>query len=221
MMPASTTISFVRHGEFENPDSLYHGRLPGFPLSDRGREEVEAVGAVLAAREDEPIVVIYTSPQLRTRQTAEIIQAGLQPPPPIQEISLLDEIRSPFDGSPREQMEERGWDFYTGTSFPYEQPQDVLQRVLSFIQRMRRLHTNQHVVAVTHADPIAFLWLWLAGEEPAVDKRKRLDEFGMAVHYPQTASLTRLRFRSVSPDERPQYEYQRPFQIPAEQGGGK
>lgn len=213
-MPATTTISLVRHGDFENPDGVYHGRLPGFPLSELGRQEVEAVAAVLAAMEDEPVVAIYTSPQLRTRQTAEIIQAALQPPPPMQETSLLDEIRSPFDGSPREQMDRRNWDFYTGTSFPYEQPQDVLQRVLSFVQRMRRLHTNEHVVAVSHADPIAFLWLWLAGEEPTVEMRKRLDEYGMDVPYPQTASLTTVRFRSISLDERPQFRYQRPFQLP-------
>jgi hypothetical protein len=80
---------------------------------------------------------------------------------------------------------------------------------------------NEHVVAVSHADPIAFLWLWLAGEEPTVEKRKRLNEFGMAVPYPQTASLTTVRFRSVSPDERPLYRYQRPDAIPAERGGGK
>lgn len=220
-MPSSTTISFVRHGDFENPDELYQGRLPGFPLSELGRQEVEATAAALAAMEDEPVVAIYTSPQLRTRQTAEIIQAALQPPPPLHEISLLDEIRSPFDGSTRNQMDARDWDFYTGTSFPYEQPWDVLQRILSFIQRMRRLHTNEHIVAVSHADPIAFLWLWMAGEEPTIEKRKRLDEFGMAVPYPQTASLTTVRFRSVSLDERPQYSYRRPFQIPAERGGGK
>jgi hypothetical protein len=43
----------------------------------------------------------------------------------------------------------------------------------------------------------------------------------MGVPYPQTASLTTVRFRSVSPDERPRYRYQRPFQIPAERGGEK
>jgi hypothetical protein len=72
-------------------------------------------------------------------------------------------------------------------------------------------------VAVSHADPIAFLWLWLAGEEPTVERRKRLDEFGMAVPYPQTASLTTLCFRSASlDDERPRYRYQRPYQTSAE-----
>lgn len=221
LIPSMTTISFVRHGDFENPDALFQGRLPGFPLSELGRQEVDAVAAALAAMKDEPVVAIYTSPRLRTRQTAEIIRAALEPPPPLQETSFLDEIHSPFDGSSREQMNSRDWDFYTGTSFPFEQPQDILQRVLAFIQRMRRLHANEHVVAVSHADPIAFLWLWLAGEEPTVEKRKRLDEYGMEVPYPQTASLTTLRFRSISLDERPRYRYRRPFQIPAERGGEK
>jgi hypothetical protein len=60
------------------------------------------------------------------------------------------------------------------------------------------------------------MWLWLAGEEPTVEKRKRLDEFGMGVSYPQTASLTTMRFRSVALDERPLYRYQRPYSNAAE-----
>jgi broad specificity phosphatase PhoE len=214
-MPATTTISFVRHGAFENPDEVYHGRLPGFPLSEQGRREAGAVGALLAARKSEPVAAIYTSPMLRTQQTAAIIQAALDPPPLLQEISLLNEIHSPYDGSPRAEMDARDWDFYTGTSFPYEQPDDVLQRVLSFIQRMRRQHAGEHVVAVTHADPIAFLWLWLFEQTLSVDNRKRLDDFGLPVSYPETASITTLRYRSLAIDEKPRHNYRRPSQIPA------
>lgn len=213
---SGTTISFIRHGQFENPDGVYHGRLPGFPLSQEGRREVEAVAEALVADEDEPVSIVYTSPMQRTQQTAAIIQAAFDPPPPLQVISLLNEIHSPFDGSPREQMDRREWDFYTGTSFPYEQPQDVLQRVLSFIQRARRLHGGEHVVAVSHADPIAFLWLWLFDEEPSVENRKRLKDFGLPVAYPETASISTLRFRSVAIEEKPSHSYRRPYPVAAD-----
>ncbi len=215
-MPAATTISIVRHGAFENPDQVYHGRLPGFPLSEQGRREAAAAAAALAARQSEPVAAIYTSPMLRTRQTAAIIQAAFEPQPPLQETSLLNEVYSPFDGSSREEMDARDWDFYTGVSFPYEQPADLLQRVLSFIQRARRQHPGQHTVAVTHADPIAFLWLWLFNEALLVDNRKRLDVFGLPVAYPETASITTLRYRSLAIDEKPRHNYRRPYQIPAE-----
>lgn len=211
-MSGTTTISFVRHGQFENPDGVYHGRLPGFPLSEEGRREMEAVAEALVAM-DAPVTMIYTSPMLRTRQSATIIQETLEPQPPIQIISLLNEIHSPFDGSPREQMDARDWDFYTGTSFPYEQPQDVLQRILSFIQRARRLHDGEHVVAVSHADPIAFLWLWLFDQEPSIENRKRLEAFGLPVSYPQTASISTLRFRSVATEEKPSHSYRRPYPV--------
>lgn len=214
---SGTIISFVRHGQFENPDGVYHGRLPGFPLSQEGRHEVEALAEALVADEDQPVSTIYTSPMLRTRETAAIIQAAVDPPPPpLQVISLLNEIHSPFDGSPREQMDARDWDFYTGTSFPYEQPQDVLQRVLSFIQRARRLHDGEHVVAVSHADPIAFLWLWLFDEEPSVQNRKRLKDFGLPVSYPETASISTLRFRLVAIEEKPGHSYRRPYPVTAD-----
>lgn len=215
-MSRTTTISFVRHGQFENPDGVYHGRLPGFPLSEDGQHEVEAVATTLAQMKDEPVSIIYSSPMLRTRQTAGIIQSAFEPPPPLQIISLLNEIHSPFDGSPREQMDARDWDFYTGTSFPYEQPQDVLQRILSFIQRARRLHAGEHVVAVSHADPIAFLWLWLFDQEPSVQNRKRLEDFGLPVSYPETASISTLRFRSVAVEEKPRHSYRRPYSVPVD-----
>jgi probable phosphoglycerate mutase len=206
-MNAPTTISLVRHGHIENPDRVFHGRLPGFPLSERGKKEAAAAAALL---QDEPVVAIYTSPMLRARQTAAILQAAFKPQPPIAEEPLLNEIYSPYDGRPWTELEARDWDFYTGTAPKYEQPETILARVLAFLQRERQRHRGEHVVGVTHADPLAFLWLWLFEKPLTADNRKWLGKFGLPDDYPATASVTTLTFATADPEEKPHYRYLHP-----------
>ena len=51
-MSTRTVVHLVRHGEVENPNGLLYERLPGFGLSERGREM-----ARLAAEESEDEVL--------------------------------------------------------------------------------------------------------------------------------------------------------------------
>ena len=64
----TTTIHLVRHGEVHNPDDIYYGRIPGYRLSERGREQAAAAGKFLAKRR---LAAIYASPQQRAQETAE------------------------------------------------------------------------------------------------------------------------------------------------------
>lgn len=207
-MSSLTTVSLVRHGHIVNPEAVFHGRLPGFPLSAKGREQAAAAVAYL---EKQPVVAIYTSPMERAQQTAEIIQAAFRSPPPVREEPLLNEIYSPFDGRPHTEMEARDWDFYTGTDEEYEQPEAILGRILAFLQRMRRRHAGEHVVGVTHADPLAFLWMWVLDVPLSVDLRKELDRYGLADDYPATASISTFRFETVDLEERPHHQYVKPY----------
>ena len=67
-------LYLVRHGDAEHDgdDSLR-------PLSARGREEVERLGAYLAAR-GVRVAEIRHSPKLRAAQTAEILSSALNAP---------------------------------------------------------------------------------------------------------------------------------------------
>jgi phosphohistidine phosphatase len=62
-------LYFLRHGDAEVGGER--------PLSDRGREEMEAVAARLK-RLELGLDVIYTSPLLRAKQTAEIVGQALR-----------------------------------------------------------------------------------------------------------------------------------------------
>jgi broad specificity phosphatase PhoE len=66
----STTVHLVRHGEVFNPDGLLYGRLPGFHLSERGRQMAELTADHLAGRD---IVAVTSSPLERAQETASAI----------------------------------------------------------------------------------------------------------------------------------------------------
>jgi broad specificity phosphatase PhoE len=69
-----TVVHLLRHGEVFNPDRVLYGRLPGFQLSLRGRQQAEIAARYLAAR---PIGHVVSSPLERARETAEPLVAAL------------------------------------------------------------------------------------------------------------------------------------------------
>jgi len=201
-----TRLLFVRHGEVENPDDLYYGRLPRFGLSEAGRRQVQMTGAHLASC---TVAAIYSSTLLRARQTARIL-ASPHPAAHVGISRLLLEVHSPFDGQPRQVLAKRGWDLYTGTVSPYEQPADLVARIQRFIRLMRRRFPGQTVVAVTHGDLIVFLTLWALGAPAELEQKSQLHQLGYAEAYPAPASVTTLNYRTSQEDERPSLSYWSP-----------
>jgi broad specificity phosphatase PhoE len=90
---SKTKIHLVRHGHVQNPDRILYGRLPGFVLSDLGRQQ-----AALLARwfGNLPVAVVLASPLERAQQTAEAIAAphGLQ----VRADARLIEASNVFEG---------------------------------------------------------------------------------------------------------------------------
>lgn len=158
-MEDQTIIHFVRHGNVHNPNKIYYGRLLGFPLSDSGKLQVNATRDFFSK---ESIDAFYSSPQLRARETAQIIISS-HDNKFVVVSDLLNEAYTPFDGCPKSLLDERKWDVYTGVDPSYEQPSDVLSRGQRFISEIRKGHSGQQIVAVTHGDFIAFLVLWFKG----------------------------------------------------------
>ncbi len=62
---------FIRHGEVENPKDIYYVDVPGYKLSNKGKEQAEKTGEYLNSQNYN--YEIISSPLLRARQTAEII----------------------------------------------------------------------------------------------------------------------------------------------------
>jgi probable phosphomutase (TIGR03848 family) len=66
----STRLVLARHAVTAQTGPMLSGRAPGIDLSDRGREQAEALGTRLAGL---PVAVVYASPIERTVQTAEAV----------------------------------------------------------------------------------------------------------------------------------------------------
>lgn len=64
------SVHLVRHGEAENPGRIVYADLPGFGLSQRGRDEAEAAAQHLA---ELGVNHIYSSPLQRAQETAGVI----------------------------------------------------------------------------------------------------------------------------------------------------
>lgn len=189
----NTTIHFVRHGEVDNPNETYYGRLPNFHLSQRGKEQAKFAAEIL---EQYPISAIYSSPMERAIETAEIIAAQLNLVFQINE--LLNEVHSPLDGRSKSYVASLEWDVYKNNKSPFEQPADVLKRAQKFTWTVRQEYGGKHIVAVTHGDVIAFTMLW-AKQLPITSGQKQA-LYKTSLTYASTSSIA---FKTLLETETP------------------
>lgn len=151
MVSDKTVIYLLRHGAYENPKQIFHGRLPGFPLSQEGHKQAEGLAQKLAGI---PITAVYASPLPRTYQTAQAIAKvhNLD----VQTDERLLDLKTPLQGKPISYMESIGWNFYRPEFLALggEALSDVFRRVDSCIREKIRTHEGKHIVLVSHGDPI-------------------------------------------------------------------
>ena len=190
----TTVVLVVRHTDVHNPDNILYGRLPRFGLSQLGREQAEKTATYLA---DFPVAAIYTSPQLRARQTARIIGAR-HPSAPIRISRLLAEVRTSWQGTPFSALGS-----YVNVYEPPKEPTDetipgIFTRMNRMLRRAVREHPGQTVVCVSHADPVMILRAGNQGLELKLANMR-------GPNYPEKGSVTRFEF--VPGEERPRISY--------------
>ena len=151
----NTTIYLVRHGEYENPDYRFPGRLAGFPLSQRGKQQVGVLAKVF---ESVSVDVLYSSPLQRTRETAAILSAALHLP--IQFDVRLVEVRTNLDGESMKLFDDTMGELsYLPENLAKgaESMQQLTRRMHQFVEEKRVLHAGKTVLLVTHGDPMRFV----------------------------------------------------------------
>ena len=151
-------VYFVRHGNVENPKGLKYGRLPGVPLSEVGQGEIKKIAAELV---DKNIEVIYSSPLLRTKQSAELIEAKLKVP------LLFDDRLLEFDCGQYQGMSEKEYrerELWRSGGETLKQSGD---RVIDFLNFVKRENKYKTIAVVSHEDPIIMAILNLAGKTVA------------------------------------------------------
>lgn len=152
----------VRHGATPTTGKALPGRAPGLHLSDRGREQAEAVATRIAALRNGDrarVTAVYASPLERTLETAEAIAGALGHAVQTEE-GLLELDIGEWTGLDLKSARKRaewatihrypsGFRFPGGESFV-----DMQSRVIATLTRLRGAHPGETVVAVSHADPI-------------------------------------------------------------------
>lgn len=156
-----TTIYFLRHGEVENPNNILYGRLPNFGLSKIGKERINQVKDELKSKK---IDCIYSSPLLRTRETAQIINQVLRLP--INISNLLIEVKLIHEGMPLETFKRDIQPYIYNDSFVQKGQESVKsqeKRMMSFTRMVQKKHPGKNILAVSHGDPIVILKAKISG----------------------------------------------------------
>ncbi len=202
-----TTLYLMRHGEVHNPTDILYGRLPGFKLSDAGKQQAGAAGKWLA---DKSITAVYSSPMERAQQTAAIV-ASYQEQLQTHLDERLIEVLTPHQGRPTLELAAKGWDLYSGNQAPYEVPAMVLERVLDFFAHVMQAHNGESVVAVAHGDILVFPWLHAHGYVPEALMKDNLRSYKLPVDYPATASIMTFELPDSPRETLPSVQYHCPY----------
>ena len=157
--PRPTVVLLVRHGQTPTTGKLLPGRAPGLHLSEVGQGQAEAVGRRLAAQPKLKVDAIYASPLERTRETAGFIAKALDLKVKVDK-GLLEADIGDWTGQELKAVsklpEWKGVHSYpSGFRFPGgESFVEMQSRTVGALDRLRKPHPGQTIVAVSHADTI-------------------------------------------------------------------
>ena len=159
LMADRTVVHLLRHGEVFNPEGVLYGRLPGYYLSDLGKQMAVRAADALA---DSDVSYIVSSPMERAQQTATPIaeRHGL----PIATDPDLIEADNVFEGQ-RVSVgdgvlkQPRTWKhlynpFRPSWGEPYDEVAERMHRAIAAAREQARGH---EAVLVSHQLPI-----WIA-----------------------------------------------------------
>lgn len=148
-------VYFVRHGEADNPEKIKYGRLPGFPLTEKGRGEAQRAAEFLS---DKGIQAIFASSLLRTKQTAEIIAQRLNLPVSYDD-RLLEHDHGKYTGVPIKEF--KRMEYWRDGGETLEQAGN---RVLDFLDEIKSQNKYQTIAVISHGGPVVMAILNHAGK---------------------------------------------------------
>ncbi|OIO53500.1 hypothetical protein AUJ46_04855 [Candidatus Peregrinibacteria bacterium CG1_02_54_53] len=170
-----TKVTVLRHGESEgNLIPIYQGTPPGTSLTDTGGAQAKEAASFLKKGE---ISAIYCSPLARTRETAAII-AKTTDAPIIEDERLREVSFGEYEGKTVDYSDltfvkaRRAHKLETGSPesiyhFPgMETWSAVQERISAFLFDVLPLHRGNHIVIVTHADPVQNIRHFFNKEDP-------------------------------------------------------
>jgi len=179
-----------------------------YHLTEKGKKKAQETAEKLVKMGE--VDLIYSSPFLRTLETAEIAAKLLHI-----DIHKDDRLREVAHGASCEGKD------HTTCSFKDERDtlnrkhddgeswNDVRKRIVDFMNDIDSKHTGKRILIVSHGDPLFLLKFMaggLSGSEAITAKRKK----GHSL-YPQAASLAKMEWKHLPRDEYGELDFHRPF----------
>jgi broad specificity phosphatase PhoE len=153
---STTTLLLLRHAAHGLVDRVLCGRMPGVRLGEPGRRQAAALAGRMAP---ERPVAVYASPQMRARETADVIAArcGLA----VQPCDALEEIDfGAWTGRSFEALaDDPHWQRWNGARAAERPPggesmAEAQRRAMRWAEGLPARHAGATVAAVSHADVI-------------------------------------------------------------------
>jgi len=170
-----TVVHLLRHGEVHNPQGVLYGRLPGYHLSERGRQMADVVATDLA---DHDVTLVIASPLERAQETATPIAASHHLPI-FTDVRLI-EAGNTFEGKKfgvgdGSLKHPSLWPklvnpFRPSWGEPYAR---IAARMLAVVDRARAEAVGHEAVLVSHQSPVWIARLALEHRHLWHDPRKR------------------------------------------------
>lgn len=153
-------LLLIRHGQAEhNLDKIYSGKVDNpHPLTDQGRSQIGALAKDLPRFD-----ALYSSPFIRTKETAEVVKnttnftGETQLDDRLVEAGFGDLDQTPYIGKEKR--------FAHPTS---ENLTDILARTKSFWDEVSKKHRGETVVVVSHGDPIGAMRMAQANSDDSL-----------------------------------------------------
>jgi probable phosphoglycerate mutase len=151
-----TRFFLIRHAATNDGHIRLFGRTTDVPLSAAGRAQGECLAQCLI---EQGIAGIYSSPQLRALETARFLENVLCRPvriaPELDELDYGDWSGRTFEelsglSEWRVFNSARSWARVPGGEFM----PDLQARIVGLLERLRRLHGDETLALVSHADVI-------------------------------------------------------------------
>jgi broad specificity phosphatase PhoE len=160
-----TVFLLARHAAHDRLGSYLAGRMEGVSLGEAGRAQAKRLATRLAHEE---LGAIFTSPQLRTQETAKAIAAMHNGAETIVS-DALDEVNfGAWTGKTFEELDhDNSWRRWNSARSLCRTPagesmQDVQQRVVSLIERLASERRGR-VLLVSHTDVIRAAVMYFLG----------------------------------------------------------
>lgn len=155
----ATIVHLVRHGEVHNPDRILYGRLPGYYLSERGRNMAHATAADLA---DHDVVYLAASPLQRAQETARPFaeKLGLEVHTDERIIEAGNDLQGlHIKGARSALWNPKRWPMLKNPTIPSwgEPYQEIADRMWEAVDTAREKARGHEAVLVTHQLPIVMI----------------------------------------------------------------